>query len=273
MYYFTDSCLIGIEEIDNDHRKLFELINRVMELLNNQFLQDKYNQIKDVIIELQDYADAHFVREEAYMAAINDPELEMQKKQHMSFREKIDRMDIYNIDESEQQQKMLGDLMEYLTKWLYVHIINSDILIGKMPPLKEWIGRKNPCEFTDIYHTGIPLIDGEHATLFEIIGETNSLVQDDMCFDKYDEIIAILQRLKDYTVEHFRDEEEYMESIGYSGLEAQKMAHQNFITKLNEINLEKMDDNQQIYLEELMEFLFSWLSNHILKSDKMIPVQ
>ena len=48
------------------------------------------------------------------------------------------------------------------------------------------------------------------------------------------------------------------------------MAHRAFVSKLEEIDLEQVDQNQQKYLEELMEFLFGWLSNHILKSDKLI---
>ena len=32
MYQFTEDCLIGIEEIDNEHRKLFTLINEAAEL-------------------------------------------------------------------------------------------------------------------------------------------------------------------------------------------------------------------------------------------------
>ena len=48
------------------------------------------------------------------------------------------------------------------------------------------------------------------------------------------------------------------------------MAHQAFISKLEEIDLDQVDQNQQEYLEELVEFLFGWLSNHILKSDKLI---
>ena len=60
-----------------------------------------------------------------------------------------------------------------------------------------------------------------------------------------------------------------MESIHYPGLEAQKIAHEIFELKLENLNLEHVDDNQQEYLEELMEFLFGWLSNHILKTDKL----
>ncbi len=270
MYEFTQDCLTGIQKIDEEHEKLFGLINQTLKLLHNEMLQDKYHQVIEILEELKEYADRHFAGEEAYMAAINDPELELQKEQHMIFREKIDSMDLRNISEMENQQEVLEELMRYLTRWLYQHILSSDIMIGKMPPRQEWKHQDNPCVFTEQYLTGIPLIDGEHETLFEIIGEANALVKAELLHDKYDEIVGILDRLEEYTKEHFRDEEEYMESIGYAGLEAQKMAHHAFVSKLEEVDLDQVDQNQQEYLEGLMEFLFGWLSNHILKSDKLI---
>ena len=43
--------------------------------------------------------------------------------------------------------------------------------------------------------------------------------------------------------------------------------------KLVDINfeeLENMDDNQQEYLVDILDFLAKWLVNHILKMDKLI---
>ena len=34
MYYFTDDCLIGVKEIDSEHRELFRIINETQELLD-----------------------------------------------------------------------------------------------------------------------------------------------------------------------------------------------------------------------------------------------
>ena len=87
----------------------------------------------------------------------------------------------------------------------------------------------------------------------------------------YDKIMDILNELKAYTIEHFSDEEEYMESIRYEGLAAQKRAHEAFVDKLENINLEKIDNDPQEYLQELLEFLLGWLINHILHTDKKIP--
>ena len=34
MFQFTDDCLIGIKELDDEHRRLFSLINQAMDILN-----------------------------------------------------------------------------------------------------------------------------------------------------------------------------------------------------------------------------------------------
>jgi hemerythrin len=96
------------------------------------------------------------------------------------------------------------------------------------------------------------------------------LINDELLHDKYDKIVDILGELKEYTVKHFSDEEAYMEEIHYSGLDAQKLAHTAFVDKLNEIDLDQVDDNQQEYLNGLIDFLLGWLVNHILKMDKKI---
>ena len=119
----------------------------------------------------------------------------------------------------------------------------------------------------------IELVDKEHQRLFEIIGEVNALIHNDLLHDKYDEIVRLLDELREYTKFHFEDEEAYMQKINSPMLEAQKRAHQAFVDKLMSIDLDKLeeiDDNQQEYLHELIEFLGGWLINHILKMDTQI---
>ena len=126
---------------------------------------------------------------------------------------------------------------------------------------------------TDRFRTGIEFVDDEHRKLFEIMAEANELIKADFLHDKYDKIMHILEELEEYTRHHFADEEEYMEQIGYPELEAQKRAHAAFVERLVEIDfndIEAMDNNQQEYLTELMDFLVGWLTNHILKADMKI---
>lgn len=273
MFQFTEDCLIGIEQLDNEHRTLFELLNKAGYILANNFCSDRYQDVKEIIEELDDYAEHHFTHEEAYMAQICDPELILQRSQHEYFREKIRNYAFVNIDAEDEQHRVLTELVNFLAKWLYRHILGSDVLIGKLPPLEEWMVRENPCEFTDEYLIGIELIDSEHKELFSIVDKANRLVKSYNEISDYDKILDILDMLKEYTKEHFADEEEYMESIGYDGLDAQKRAHDAFIQKLENIDLSEIDRNPQESLQQLLEFLLGWLVNHILYTDKKIPVR
>lgn len=270
MFQFTEDCRIGIEQIDQEHQHLFELIQNGLDILQNEYVADHYGQIKELLSELEFYAQEHFAHEEAYMEEIRDPELILQRTQHLFFSEKIREWTFCNIDEQDNQRQLLEDLMKFLAKWLYHHILGSDIMIGKLPPLEEWMIRENPFAFSEQYMTGIDLIDKEHQILFEILERAKRLIDDYALGDAYDPIMDILKELKQYTEYHFADEEEYMEHIRYSGLEAQRLAHSAFINKIEGIREEDIDQNPREYLESLLEFLLGWLINHILHADKKI---
>lgn len=273
VFEFTQDCITGIDTIDEEHRNLFALLSKAYNLASTEYHSDYYQELKNMLEELDEYAETHFTHEEEYMTQIRDPELIRQRAQHTFFRDKIREYEFVNIDHEEEQQRVLTELVRFLAKWLYRHILSSDILIGKLPPLEEWMIRENPCEFTDDYLTGIALVDAEHKELFRIVNKANQLVKSFDELSGYDSIIEILNELKEYTKEHFSDEEEYMESIQYEGLSAQKRAHEAFIDKLENIDLAQIDANPQEYLQELLEFLLGWLINHILYTDKKIPVK
>lgn len=273
IFEFTQDCITGIDTIDDEHRNLFALLSKAYTLVCTDYHSDYYQELKNILEELDNYAETHFANEEEYMVQIRDPELIRQRSQHAFFRDKIREYEFVNIDDEAEQHRVLTELVRFLAKWLYRHILSSDILIGKLPPLEEWMVRENPCEFTDEYLTGIELIDAEHKELFRIVDKANQLVKSFDSLSGYDSIIQILNGLKDYTKEHFADEEEYMESIRYEGLSAQKRAHEAFIDKLEHIDLNQIDENPQDYLQELLEFLLGWLINHILHTDKLIPLK
>ena len=257
MYKFTDDCLIGIEEIDNEHRRLFHMINEAIDLSKENM--DVSAITKNLLPGLKDYAATHFAHEEAYMERIHDPELPIQKKEHEDFTKTVNS---FSLDTSspEATKKSFDELLTYLVRWLYRHILSSDIMIGKMSSISA--NEEDPFAFTEKYHTGIDLVDNEHRRLFEIIHDTNDLIHAELLHDKYDEIMRLLAELKDYTEIHFHDEEALMERIQYPELDAQKRAHTAFVERLVEIDLtelDDMDDNQQEYLIDLIQFLAGWL--------------
>lgn len=126
------------------------------------------------------------------------------------------------------------------------------------------------------YYIGIDMIDQEHKQLFDYANEAYELLQEEFTPDKYDKIDAILEKLRDYTVKHFSDEEAYMESIQYKKIFTQKIQHQEFINKLDEfIDQHEKDEGDQAeqdaQIMDILNYLTDWLINHILHVDGQIP--
>ncbi|HWT26630.1 MAG TPA: hemerythrin family protein [Mobilitalea sp.] len=129
MYAFKDEYRTGIEVIDKEHERLFEIADKAYETLINDFIPDKYDYIIEIFNELKDYAATHFRHEEEYMASIRYKKLFTQKAEHGDFIEKIGEYDLNEIDEN--QKDVLFELLDFLGNWLVHHIIENDKLIGQ----------------------------------------------------------------------------------------------------------------------------------------------
>lgn len=119
----------------------------------------------------------------------------------------------------------------------------------------------------DEYCTGIAVIDEQHKELFNIATRIYELLKNDMYIDKYNKIINVVEELKDYTVMHFKAEEEYLLTIKYKKFFSHKIQHDDFIKKFNDIDLNKIDNGQDEYIEETFKFVTEWIIDHILKTD------
>jgi hemerythrin len=61
-----------------------------------------------------------------------------------------------------------------------------------------------------------------------------------------------------------------MLSCGYRKFLSHKAAHIDFVEKINAVDVDKIDNGQNQYLMEIMNFVCDWLVEHILTEDKMI---
>ena len=128
-------------------------------------------------------------------------------------------------------------------------------------------------EMKEKYKTHNSQIDIEHEKLFEIGERAYQLLIDKYNTDKYDKIVDVIEELKSYTVYHFNDEEKYMMSINYKRLFTQKIDHAFFIKKLEEVDLNDIDENQDETIMGILTFLNDWLVNHIIEKDLLIAVK
>ena len=131
MYEMKKEYFTGIQIVDEEHAKLFEYANQIYELLNEEFMVDKYDNIKDLLIKLKDYARVHFADEEAYMESIQYKKIFTQKVQHQAFIDALEEYDLDEIDQMEDQDAVISKMLTFVTDWLVDHILNLDTQIGK----------------------------------------------------------------------------------------------------------------------------------------------
>jgi len=122
-------------------------------------------------------------------------------------------------------------------------------------------------KWKEAFSCSIPEIDKQHIKLFEIGSELYSIATSKDGLDHYDEIMGILNELKNYTVEHFKYEEIFMAEHNYPGFLEHKREHKNFISKILELENKEIDDNQSKVTLDIIEFIATWIQNHILKND------
>ena len=125
-------------------------------------------------------------------------------------------------------------------------------------------------EMKEEYKIGIKELDEQHERLFQIAEKAYTLLTNEFIADKYDGIVDILNELTEYAKSHFTYEEEYMQEIGHKMMFSQKIDHHNFIAMLEDINLDKIDDNQEDAIMNILTYLGDWLVKHILEKDILI---
>ncbi|MFT8316111.1 MAG: hemerythrin family protein [Clostridium sp.] len=125
-------------------------------------------------------------------------------------------------------------------------------------------------KWKDDYLLGIQTIDEQHKELFRIAERAYNLLKSEYFVDKYNKIVEIIGELKDYTIFHFQEEEKYMLSIKYKRFFAHKIEHDEFIEQLNKVELKDVDENQDKYILDLLEFVVKWINDHIIGQDLKI---
>lgn len=109
-------------------------------------------------------------------------------------------------------------------------------------------------------------IDVQHKRLVELL---NALDDAHRAGKDKEGVAKVLDDLIKYTQFHFAFEEKLMEKYGVPSSAAHRVEHQKLITEVGAFR-QKFAAGSATVGSELMNFLRSWLSNHILKTDKAL---
>ncbi len=124
MANWTAEMSVGVEILDQDHRTLFDLLNKLKDAVGDNTTTQTMG---EVLAELYDYADYHFRREEAMMVLCGYAELAEHKALHQELTSRIERF----LDPPPRSETNLyAELVDFLENWLTGHIMVEDKAYG-----------------------------------------------------------------------------------------------------------------------------------------------
>ena len=125
-------------------------------------------------------------------------------------------------------------------------------------------------EWNKQFNIGVPSIDHAHQKLFSIVRKLVYLSEDEnngqwACAEG-------IKYFRNYAIEHFTDEEAYMQSIDYSGYEIHKHLHDDMRYKtLPALEKDLMKSNySQESIHHFLGICLGWLTAHIMIEDRAI---
>ncbi len=124
MFKWNESFATGIREIDNQHKRLFEIGEEIEILLGTYLGESTFQRAVELIDELKEYTVYHFDTEKNLFIKYNYPDMGEHLIQHQKF---IDYFNSIHLDEvAEDQEEFLNNLLNYIAQWIFKHINNVD---------------------------------------------------------------------------------------------------------------------------------------------------
>ncbi|WP_322797735.1 hemerythrin family protein [Thermoflexus sp.] len=121
----TEDLLTGIPEMDEQHRKLVDLLNEVYELS----AQGKREEAREKLISgIISYVHFHFDAEEEFMSRVGFPECELHKQIHANFRK---QMLAWAEEAKEGDEQALRGIAAMIWAWFLRHIGVRDRAYGE----------------------------------------------------------------------------------------------------------------------------------------------
>lgn len=122
---WDNAYLIGIEEVDAQHKRLIQIANELYDAIN---LPTRYQEnMREVVQKLMDYTDYHFKSEEKFMKKYNYPQSEIHIAAHKNFKREMEhqtrQLSIERIEDG-------LNLYSYIVNWVLNHIAKADKIWG-----------------------------------------------------------------------------------------------------------------------------------------------
>lgn len=122
---WNDSMSVGVQQIDNEHKKLVDLVN---DLNDSMKIGKSKETLHTIFSELVDYTMTHFTNEELLMQKANYTNFAGHKREHDELTKKARALK----DDFAAGKMMISiEVRDFLKNWIVNHIQKTDKLYTK----------------------------------------------------------------------------------------------------------------------------------------------
>jgi hemerythrin-like metal-binding protein len=111
---------LGIKEIDEQHRRLVDILN---EVIHRKTSGSAGRKLEQIIEDLVDYTDYHFKAEEQIMERFGYGGLAEHRRMHDGF---SDRLRVLYLNTASGDGERTDEILDFLKEWLLHHIMKVD---------------------------------------------------------------------------------------------------------------------------------------------------
>ncbi|HMA64703.1 MAG TPA: bacteriohemerythrin [Chitinispirillaceae bacterium] len=122
---WNDSMSVGVQQIDNEHKKLVDLVNTLNDSMKNGKSKEA---LQIVFSELVDYTIEHFSNEELLMQKVNYSNITVHKREHDELTKKVR---VLKDDFISGKMMVSIEVRDFLKNWIVNHIQKTDKLYTK----------------------------------------------------------------------------------------------------------------------------------------------
>lgn len=123
---WKESYAIGVEEVDNQHKGLFDAVNRLLDACGKGKGKEE---LDSVIKFLEDYVVTHFSTEEKLQKQYNYPDYESHKQLHDNFIKEFTKLK-KQIETEGANARSVVLVNRVVVDWLTKHVKNIDKKVG-----------------------------------------------------------------------------------------------------------------------------------------------
>lgn len=123
MLEWSENLKLNIETIDNQHKEIFNVANRLIQAFEEN--NDELSQTYEALCFAEEYIRKHFGTEEFYLKKYNYPNLNAHIKMHEAFSKQLDEYKL-SWKRAGITKKSAIELTEFLSLWWKNHILNID---------------------------------------------------------------------------------------------------------------------------------------------------